>query len=172
MLTPAQIITINNVSGYLAANEVEQGKLFSLYTDNRLPLMLYMEGKALSWGNANGQTSTIQAVANYVYTLDGKFGNIAQGIIAGGSGGTPITPVTPPVPAPYLIPFSSSDFTTATAYNNPEIVGKNIAVFWNDVSRYLYDPADYSLTSTGINIDIAGFDALTNNYHFFIFILD
>lgn len=94
MPTPAQVIPINNISGYLAANSVANGALFSPYTDPRLPLMLYMEGAALSWGNKYG-ASQLQAVANYVYALDGKFGSTAQAIIAGGGGGS-IAPITPP----------------------------------------------------------------------------
>lgn len=154
MATPTQVILINNISEYLAANAVANGALYGQYTDPRLPLMLYMEGKALIWGNQYG-ANTIQAVANYVYALDGRFGAIAQGIINGGGGGsiTPITPISVPDPIEFIV----SDSTPIAAGNSSLTItgykGFNLIFIRNNIPQSTIDTGSTYFTwnkNTGI----------------------
>jgi hypothetical protein len=70
----------------------------------------------------------------------------------------------------YLIPITSANFTGATALNLPAIVDKSLAIFWNDLNRYLNDN-EWAPTLTGINILVPGFDASANSYKLFIYII-
>jgi hypothetical protein len=70
----------------------------------------------------------------------------------------------------YLIPVTSANFTGAAALNLPPIVGKSLAIFWNDSNRYLNDN-EWAPTLTGINILVPGFDASANSYKLFIYII-
>lgn len=116
-----------------------------------------------------GYSQSLQSTSNYLYYLCGKYALMALAIINGGGGvvGTVVQPN-----APYLIPITGADFATATEYNNPAIVGRNLAIFWNDVPRYLF-PNEFEYTTTGINITIPGFDATANpGYQLFIYIIN
>lgn len=64
--------------------------------------------------------------------------------------------------------ISSADFTDATHYNNILLPGRELAIFWNDLPKYLDEGVDYDITLTGINITVPGFDATANNYKFII----
>lgn len=140
MPTPAQVIDINNVSGYLAANEVSKGILFSPYNDPKLPSMLYLEGKALIWGNQYG-ASGLQGVANYVYALDGAFGLTATAIISGGGGGS-VSPVTPPTgnaPEPIYLtisPVSSPFSSVISSATLTSFIGYNLVVTRGGFTQY------------------------------------
>jgi hypothetical protein len=70
----------------------------------------------------------------------------------------------------YLIPFTSSNFTGTNSLNIPAIVGRDLAIYVNDINRYLFE-SEWEPTGTGINILLPGFDATTNQYSGYIFIL-
>lgn len=148
MSTPAAVEVINDVSGYLAANRVANGDLFSPALDKNLPLKLYMEGKALSWGVRYG-AANLQAVANYVLALDGPFGSTARAVISGGGGGSvsPITPPTGTLPQPYdfqvdasSAPLKDGD-TTATL---SDFIGYNISFSRGGINQNTTNLADGS----------------------------
>lgn len=109
--TPQQIIEIAEVSEYLAGNDVSLGQLFGGRLDPRLPVMLYMERKAIQWMyNLSPNNSTLPATSNYLYSICYK-SRTAWNIISGGSGGS-IPPITPPqnAPAPYYFEVTDSSF--------------------------------------------------------------
>lgn len=168
------IIAQAKVAQYLATIQIANGNLYGGVLDNRLDKIIYTERKSVEWAyNRNPNDPTLIATANYLYWLCGLFILKAIGVISGGTGGSIITPVQPPVVnEKYLIPISGADFATATAYNNPYIVGKNLQVFYNDINRYL-EAGEFTTTSTGIIINLAGFDATSVNLNslFKIFIV-
>jgi len=70
----------------------------------------------------------------------------------------------------YLIPITSANFTGANSVNLPAIVGKDLAIYFNDINRYLLE-SEWEATGTGINILFPGFDASANSYQLFIYII-
>jgi len=84
-------------------------------------------------------------------------GNIIEAALGGGGG----------TASSLVIKVLQSDFASATAYNNPLIVGKSLAIFMNSINRYLEDD-EWSATATGIQILIPGFNATTDIYTFYI----
>lgn len=166
------MIAIGNVSNPLSLNYQSSGALFGATLQQSNPLQIAMTTYALNEQySGDAADPTLRGVGNYLLFLCGKFQLQAQNIISGSGGGS-IIPVPPTMPVPYLIPISNTDFTDATHYNNSKIVGQNLAIFFNDLNRYIYSPSEWVATSTGINILIPGFDATQNVYHLFIYILD
>ena len=59
--------------------------------------------------------------------------------------------------------ITSADFTTSTDCPLPSLIGKKLALFWNDVPKYLYKGVDWhDLPGGGFSIDILDFDGLNN----------
>lgn len=171
MLAISTIVEIGHISGYLAENALAKGKIFGGFLDPRLPKMIYCETAAVDYINQHDPTNpTLRQTANYLLSICGRFGLQAQGILSGSTGGSTISPINPSV-GTYLIPITSANFTNATDYDNALIVGKQLEIFWNDIPRYL-DPSEYAATATGISILIQGFNALTTNYTFKIYIVN
>lgn len=73
---------------------------------------------------------------------------------------------SPPGP----VNFVSANFSTSvncpiTAYN-----GMTLQIFWNDAQRYLVQGTDWNpLAGGGFAVTIAGFNASTTNYSFYVF---
>lgn len=90
-MTPTQVIDIAKISQYLWSNAINKDKLFFNGTiDPRKASQLYMERKALEYGNSEGLTN-VQGTTNYVYALCGL--QIQSAIMiynTGDSGGTVI----------------------------------------------------------------------------------
>lgn len=174
MYTVSDILEQARVAEYLAQVQLNSDNLFSGTLDKRLPKMIYTERLSVQWAyNRNPNDSSLTATVNYLIWIMGRFRLMAIGIISGGSGGGIITPIQPPiVNEKYLIPISGADFATATAYNNPYIVGKNLQIFYNDINRYL-EAGEFTITSTGIIINLPDFDATSTNLNslFKIFIV-
>lgn len=103
--------------------------------------------------------------ANYLYNLCNKYVAEAKGIYYG-SGEI----INPSQPFAGLIRITSINFANATEYNNQNIVGRDIQVFWNDISRYLVPNTEWQFTATGIKILVEGFDAQTSDYTLYIYI--
>jgi hypothetical protein len=166
MKTPAEVEDINNVSKYLAADQVAKGTLFGERLNPRLPLQLYMEGKALSWGIANG-ASGVQQVANYVLALDGSLGLVADAIITMGGGGS-VTPVSPPVgtaPDPIDIeitaissPFSGS-ISSATL---TDFIGYNVEVLRGGIGQNTTNTGGSYFSWNKVTGSFQWFPALSN----------
>lgn len=156
----------------------KQGDFVKVVTPNREPQSLHRSKVSLQYNNNNNiVTLTTPDYYQDADVTDCTFGGVVlsnentfdtQVALlfpneGGGSGGT-ITPT---------IKVTQANFTGATSYNNPLIVGKSLAVFLNNIPKYLeIVDGEYSTTSTGINIDLAGFDATANNYTFYITILN
>lgn len=173
MPTVTDTIEIAKVSQYLATVDAhKRGLLYNGSLNPNLPVILWVERKIIEKINDEDPTYTdLQVCADYLYSLCGAYALKAQDIISGGGGGS-ITPVTPVGFGEYLIPITSSDFANATDYNNPDIVGKNLVIFWNDINRYLIPVTEWNYTVTGFEILIDGFDATSNDYTLFIYIIN
>jgi hypothetical protein len=60
--------------------------------------------------------------------------------------------------------FTGADFSTSTNLPIPTLSGLNLAVFFNDIQRYLTKGTEWTdLSGGGITITIPGFDATTTN---------
>jgi len=81
----------------------------------------------------------------------------------GGSGGTGST----------IVELRSVNFSNATDCPLTTLAGKNLAIFWNDIPKYLdKDAGEWSdLPGGGFKINIPGFDATTNNYLLYAYVL-
>lgn len=171
--TVQEILDIAAVSEYLAANDVAKGSLFSQRLDPRLPLMLYMERKAVYWAYSQTPTYTdIVFTSNYLYALCGKYALSAQWIINGGGGGTPVVPITPTDDCTGLVHITSADFEgDGVTVVDGDWNNKILQIFWNDIPRFIYDPTEWSyVIGGGFKILIPGFDASVNDYNLYVFV--
>jgi len=176
MPTPAEVYDLLPVAQYLASDYVAKKKFqFGKTFDDRLPIFLFVEGKIFRKIYSLDPTySGLQVAADYLYEAMGRFGLGASYVITNGGGGSiaPISPLSPFVMGKYLVEVNGGvpDFANATDYDDPDIAGKNLVVFWNDIPRFLIPGTEWAYTLTGIRILIGGFDATVNNYNFKIFI--
>ena len=178
-MTVSESIGIGTVSSYLASIDIANGALYGERLDTFLPVLLCMETDVLDWQNEFNPTDiSLQQDANYLYSLCAPYNVEAEAILnENNSGSTPAIIPDLPSAGVYLIPIKGSDFNLngvpdATHYDDTRIVGKNLAIFWNDVPRYLI-AGEFAYTPTGLNILIDGFDAINNpNYEFFIYIIN
>jgi hypothetical protein len=170
-LSISQIINIAKISEYLSALDKVRSGLFGGGTPENLPNLIYNIRKAVERKyNQLVPDNSLTNTSNYLLAICGKFGFAAQYI--SGTGGS----IVPPTPGgtgvnPYLIKVVSADFATPTRYNDVRIIGKSLVIFWNDISRYL-DPSEFTATSTGVEFLMDGFDASTNSYTLYIYLLD
>lgn len=66
---------------------------------------------------------------------------------------------------------TQANFSNATDCNLTALVGETLAVFMNDIPKFLDIGIDmHMLPGGGFGIDIPGFNATTNNYTFYVFI--
>jgi len=166
-----EIINIAKISEYLSTVKIMKSGLFGGGTKSNLPRLLYCVRKNVEFAYGyDNDYEDIQLTANYLFSLCAPFNAEAAYILANGSGGSSVSPINPSL-GTYLIPITSADFTNATDYDNPLIVGKQLEIFWNDIPRYL-DTTEYAMTATGIEILISGFDSTANNYTFKIYIVN
>jgi hypothetical protein len=173
MPTVTQILNAFPTACILAGNDVAKSSLNGKRLDNDLPKKMYAIYFVLKKiYSINPNFTGVIAVANYLWELMGKYGVQALNYQSSGSGGS-VTPIPiNPITSQYLIPITGMSFKDATQYDNPTIVGKKLAIYWNDISRYLFSN-EFTLTSTGINITAAGFDAVSNpTYELFIYIIN
>ena len=157
MPTTAVIVQNTPVAMYLAANAIEKSKIGGKGSlDENLAIkvrMVYRFIKKIY--DLNPNYAGMYAACNYMWQLLGPFGLMALGITGTTSGGGQITPITPIAPwnFKYLIPAVAAQFTDATHYDNPDIAGKQLEVYWKNIPnfesafgwRFIY-------TSTGIQI--------------------
>lgn len=172
MSTIANTIAVAKVTSYLASDYLAKRQLFggSIRVEPRFPLMITTERiiieRIYDW---NPNYTNLQIAADYLYDLCGRWKTTAQAIVDGGGGGGAITPVSPTSNI-FPLYITSADFTTATTYNNPNIVGINLTIFINEYAQqWLVAGTDiFVYTATGIDITIPGFDA--NQYLYTILI--
>lgn len=161
MPTNTQILDLAQGASYLAANAIAKGQLFPRNKLNPLlPQQIYAVWFILNKIHTLDPTNTaLTPCCNYLWELCGKYGIAAQGL--SGSGGN----VPPPAGTQgYPIYVTQANFTTATLYPNTNIFGTNIAIFLNEINRYLDPSTEFSVSSAGVTILVPGFDATTNNY--------
>jgi hypothetical protein len=72
-----------------------------------------------------------------------------------------------------VVELTSANFINATDCPLTTLADKNIAVFFNENSRFLIkaDGEWSDLPGGGFRIDLAGFDSGTQNFHFYVFTL-
>jgi hypothetical protein len=122
---------------------------------------------------AQDNTKVLRDQANYLYALCAAYSLQAAntiGIIDNNAIARPVTIgalITP-------IRITSANFVDSTHWNGANSVGQIVAssyrlqVFANFIARYLVQGTEWERTTSGINILIDGFDALTNEYEFYI----
>ncbi len=169
-LTVLQKINIAKLSQAYATVDILKSGLYAGGIDLDLPRKIYCVRKTIeNTYNLDDSDSTLFATSNYLIALCGKYWLSANASISGSGS---ISPIIPPPSLTYLIPITGSDFADATNYNDNRIIGKSLAIFWNDINRYLFTN-EFSVTSTGINILVPGFDATANpTYELFIYIIN
>lgn len=129
---------------------------------------IYIERKSLAWQLAQDPTDAdglLFEQGNYVYALLFPYLFAAQQ--ATGGGGQVVNPTTPTV---NVFPFyiTSSDFESdGVSYNNPDIIGQNLELFVDEYAQQFYTAGilTFSMTATGLIINLPGFDANTNTYN-------
>jgi hypothetical protein len=68
-----------------------------------------------------------------------------------------------------IINVKSVDFSSATDYDNPDLVGKLFELFNNDTPKFLEYGVDWEYLETGgFRILLANFDATLNNYNIYV----
>ena len=127
LLTVSQTIRVAKISQYLSLIDINNSGLYKDGIDENLPRKIYMARKNLEWLYDLDPTDTrLTKVANYTYSLCGKYGLYAQNIT--GSGGTvsPVTPTTTPSRIDFIVDASSYMPTGATTITIPEFLGLNV----------------------------------------------
>ncbi len=168
MPTTTDTISLAKISQYLVGNDIAKGSLFGKKLNQYWDVVLYMERMAIQW--AASQSSTYEDIYKntaYVYWLCYKTIR-AQYILNTGGGGS-LAPVTSPDDCCidlFPIKITQADFEAdGVSYNNPDIVGKNLTIFVNEVSQqFWYAPTGFVYTPDGIRVTIPGFDANTYEY--------
>lgn len=161
--TIQETIDRGNVSIYLSANDNSKGLLFGHRKASPIsPVTIAMVTDALTWGRDGGaQTDEeLRNMANYLVWLTGKYGQQAQAILDGEGGGT----VVPSGGQSYPIYITEADFSTATLYPNTRIFGTTVIVYLNEINRYLIPGSEFTVTTAGIEITLAGFNAIDHGY--------
>ena len=100
MATPAEVISLAKISEYLWNDAIpKESAFFGGTIDPRKATQLYMEWKALEYGNNQNITNgtgdnpqPLQGVANYVYALCGAKLALANQILVAGGGGGSVVP--------------------------------------------------------------------------------
>lgn len=164
-----QTSTENNGDLVISADDLPPGYL--MQGDNiRIQVRLasnYLQPVLMEFDDE--QYSCIMAELVNIHTT----GDVPVDVIQGNTAEVPDGPGSP-----YLIPITSEDFKTEDEppvpspnhYPNAALNGKALAIFWNDIPRYL-TPDEWDHAGNGINILVDGFDATANAYNFFIYII-
>jgi len=158
--TISEAIARGRLSIYLCGNNNAKGRLFGkrLASPNS-QVHIAMITDILSWGSSGGaQTdASLRNVANYLVWLCGKYGQMAQAIIDGSSGGGSVVPgggivvafaldwrvaSTATPTAPLAIGQTVITFDGTNGY--PDLRGYNIDFFRGGVVQYTTDPGDGS----------------------------
>jgi hypothetical protein len=155
MPTTPVTIQIEKISQYLVSNEIAKGSLFGQKLNPNWDVILYMERMGLSWALSQSSTyEDIYAATQYNYWLCYKT-NKASYILANGSGGTiaPVVPIDDCCLSIYPIYITAADLDEDGNYNNSNIVGDNVIVFFNSNNQnFLTAGSGFEYTTTGIQI--------------------
>lgn len=120
MPTPAEMIDIGRLSQFLAANDIAKKGLYGGGVDLNLPRKIYMIRKNLEWlYDLDSSDETLQATANYLYALCGRYALAAQNISGGSGVVSPINPIAPPSPYYFLVDATTFIATGETTVTMP-----------------------------------------------------
>lgn len=177
--------TIPQIIGWMAAcqplariGEAERLANGDFAADVDLDIKLYMTRLDIEYAYAQNSDADIQhLMGNYGLMLCGRYLFPAQQQTGGGT----VVPISPNTPIQSIISpirITGANFASATAWdgNNGDNINilssYTLQVYWNDIPRFLEEGTEWTRTSTGVTIDIAGFDATTTNLNsvFYIYI--
>ncbi len=158
MPTNSEILSLAPGASYLANMDIQRSPLFN--NQSRLNPLLPQQIYALFFvinkiHSIDPEYTGLTAACNYLWEIMGRYGVQAQGL-SGGGGNVPSP--TPVINFPIYI--TNSDFTTETLYPNDRLLGNNIIVYYNEAQRYLIPGTEFYVNAVGLNITLAGFDAL------------
>lgn len=166
------IINIAKISEYLATIDIEKSGVYAGGIDHLLPQKLYNIRKSIEWlYDLNSSDISLIPTSNYLYSLCAPYSLEAANILAAGSGGSvsPITPSGGGSGSALLRLVITNSNLSGNDYNDPRIVGKNIQIFISAYNEeWLYAPANFTQTATGISITAPGFDPSTYSYQIII----
>lgn len=164
MPTNAVILANAPAACVLAGNDVAKGSLFGQRIDSKIDQKIYATYFVIKKiYDLDPAYSGMDVACQYLWELMGKYGIRAMAY-TGGAG--LVSPTTPQSGFPIYI--TDADFTNATEYDNPALLGQSIIIFLNEINRYLIPNVEFTMTSTGVEITLAGFDATTNTYNLVI----
>ncbi len=167
MPTVTEILSLAPGASYLAANQVQKSVLFNNQArlNPLLPQQIYALYFVLKKIYDNDPIyDGLVPTANYLWEIMGRYGIAAQGLTGGGGS---VTPVTPSVPIKSPIKITGTDFVSATEWEGANsdsisiLPSYTLQVFYNDIQRFLDEGSEWNRTSTGVEITLAGFDAIT-----------
>lgn len=163
MPTNAIILANAPIATVLAANRIAKGVMFGPPIDPQLDQKIYSTFFVLKKVYDLDPTyENMTPYCQYLWELMSRYGIMAQAYTGGGGS------VAPPTGTQgYPIYITSADFTTSTFYPNTNIFGNNILIFVNEYNRYLL-PSEFTISSTGITITEANFNATLNDYNLVI----
>lgn len=163
MPTNAIILSNAPIACVLAGTDVAKGSLFGSRIDPLIPQKIYSTYFVIKKiYDLDPAYDGMTEACIYLWELMGKYGIRAQAYTGGGGS------VAPPTGTQgYPIYITQADFTTATFYPNTNIFGNNILIFVNEYNRYLL-PSEFTISSTGITITEANFNATLNDYNLVI----
>jgi hypothetical protein len=166
MPTNTEILDVAPIAGYLSGNAKDKSVLFPSFgrLNPILPQQIYSLYFVLKKiydldPNYYGLTPCCE----YLWEIMGRYGIEAQGI----SGGGGVAPSPTPIQQ-YPIYITQANFTTATFYPNTNLFGNQIAVFLNQINRYLLPNTEFTYDITGLTITLGGFDATQFSYELVI----
>jgi hypothetical protein len=169
LFTIQEVIDLGNASLPYALNDYYKGSLFrkSIATQKSC-IEIAMFTDILAWQyETSPDDETLRGAANYLIWLCGMFAMQAQSSSGGGSSVVPSNPTTNTFPLYIFGGVNGSNFESdGISYNNPNIVGLQLAIYPDQYSsNFLLEGTDtFSYTSTGIVINIPGFNANTQTW--------
>jgi hypothetical protein len=123
--------------------------------------------------NPSDVDQELRSIANYLYALCAPYNVKAASIIGIVEPNVNARPVMiSSIISPIRV--TSEDFADDTHWNgqnsvNQPVLGSyRLQVFANFIARYLTEGTEWERTSTGVNILLDGFDALSNEYELYI----
>lgn len=168
-LTVANTLDIAAASLYLSQKERLKYPLAFNKANKNLPEQIYIERESVLWGyeqNVDGEQ--LRKAANYLYTLCGRFGLLAQDLIGQGGGFVEVGGVTKEEEDSFPLYITQADFTTSNFYPNVVLANYSIRVYLNEINRLLTD-SEFSVNAFGLTILLDGFDATLYTYELMIY---
>ncbi len=164
-MTIAEILIWAEISEPLSTISIQRKGLFGGGTPNYLPTLIRQTRQVIQRKYTQDPSDeNLTGNAYYLYALCGIYAQQAKNI--SGTGGS-VAPINPGSEGLYPFFIYSNNFESdGVSYNNEDILGDNITLFINEYSQQwiLSGAETFSYTSTGIIINLAGFDATTQSY--------